>query len=169
LLWIFLINLPSFQSTSAITLLDEVKAKLIEVLPLLNQDIGLLVQDAELISTIFKQIQGQLPRDLKVKMLQVAFIENRQFIVQEDQDRLKERRLQEQLTQDKEKLDSRMANLDNRIEFISSSCPDIISNVDHLKKRRAEFMKELDQIGQDLITEEQKRTDVPGTISSMQE
>jgi translation initiation factor 2B subunit (eIF-2B alpha/beta/delta family) len=102
-------------------------------------------------------------------MLQVAFIENRQFIVQEDQDRLKERRLQEQLTQDKEKLDSRMANLDNRIEFISSSCPDIISNVDHLKKRRAEFMKELDQIGQDLITEEQKRTDVPGTISSMQE
>jgi hypothetical protein len=35
-----------------------------------------LVQDAEPIRTIFKQIQGQLPRDLKAKMLEVAYIEN---------------------------------------------------------------------------------------------
>jgi hypothetical protein len=62
----------------AVILLDEVKAKLIKVLPLLNQDIGQLVQDAEPIRAISKQIQGQLPRDLKAKMLQVAFIENQQ-------------------------------------------------------------------------------------------
>jgi hypothetical protein len=72
-----------------------VKAKLIEVLPLLNQDVGQLVQDAKPIRTIFKQIQGQLPRDLKEKMLQVAFIKNRQLIVQEAQYRLEERRCQE--------------------------------------------------------------------------
>jgi hypothetical protein len=77
----------------SITLPDEVKAKLIEALPLLNQDIGQLVQDAEPIRTIFKQIQNQLPRDLKAKMLQVAFIENWQLIVQEAQDRLEERRV----------------------------------------------------------------------------
>jgi hypothetical protein len=75
-----LIILPSFQSTSAITLPDEVKVKLIEVLPLVNKDIGLL----EPIRTIFKQIQGQLPRDLQA--------ENWQLVVQEDQDRLGERR-----------------------------------------------------------------------------
>jgi archaellum component FlaC len=146
-----------------------VKAKLIEVLPLLNQDIGQLVQDAEPIRTIFKQIQGQLPRDLKAKMLQVAFIENRQLIVQEAQGRLEERRRQEQLTQDREKLDNSMPNLDNRIKFLSSSRPDIISSIDRLKKRRAELMKELDQIGQDLIAEEQKLADLLGTISSKQE
>jgi chromosome segregation ATPase len=146
-----------------------VKAKLIEVLPLLNQDIGQLVQDAEPIRTIFKQIQGQLPRDLKAKMLQVAFIENRQLIVQEAQGRLEERRRQEQLTQDREKLDNSMADLDNRIKFLSSSRPDIISSIDRLKKRRAELMKELDQIGQDLIAEEQKLADLLGTISSKQE
>jgi hypothetical protein len=61
----------------AITLPDEVKAKLIEVLPLLNQGVGQLVQDVEPIRAIFKQIQNQLPRDLKEKMLQVAFIEIR--------------------------------------------------------------------------------------------
>jgi hypothetical protein len=37
---------------------DEVKSKLSEVLSLLNQDIGQLVQDVEPISAIFKQIQG---------------------------------------------------------------------------------------------------------------
>jgi hypothetical protein len=33
---------------------DDVKAKVTEVLPLLNQDIGQLVQDAEPIRVIFK-------------------------------------------------------------------------------------------------------------------
>jgi hypothetical protein len=69
-----------------------VKAKLTEVLSLLNRDIGQLVQDAEPIRAIFKKIQGKLPRDLKAKMLLIAFIENRQLIVMEAQDRLEERR-----------------------------------------------------------------------------
>jgi hypothetical protein len=75
-----------------------VKAKLAEVLPLLNQDIDQLVQDVEPIRVIFKQIQCRLPKDLKAKMLQVAFIENQQLVVQEAQDRLEERKRQEQLT-----------------------------------------------------------------------
>jgi prefoldin subunit 5 len=62
-----------------------------------------------------------------------------------------------------------MADLDNRIEFLSSSRPDIVSNIDRLKKHHADLMKEPDQIGQDLITEEQKLADLPSTISCMQE
>jgi chromosome segregation ATPase len=156
-----------FSGYIAITLPDEVKAKLIDVLPLLNRDVDQLVQDVEPIKAIFKQIQGQLPRDLKAKMLQVAFIENRQLIVQEDQNRLEERRRQEQLTQDREKLDNSMANLDNRIKFLSSSCPDIISSIDRLKKRHAELMKELSQVEQDLKPEEQKLSNLSGTIVAM--
>jgi chromosome segregation ATPase len=152
-----------------IILPNEVKAKLIEVLPLLNQEVSQLVQDVEPITAIFKKIQGQLLRDLKAKMLQVAFIKNQQLIVQEAQDRLEERRLQEQLTQEREKLDSSMANLDNMIEFLSSSRPDIINSADRLKRRRAELMKELNQVDQDLKVEEQKVADLPSTIVSMQE
>jgi hypothetical protein len=162
-----LINLPSFQSTSAITLPNEVKAKLIEVLPLLNQDVSHLLQDAKLIRTIFKHIQNQLPRDLKEKMLQVAFIKNRQLIVHEAQDRLEERRRQEQLTHDRISWIPAWLTFDNRIKFISSSRPDIISSIDCLKKRRAELMKELDLVGQDLSTEEQKLADLPSTIVAM--
>jgi hypothetical protein len=36
-----------------------------------------------------------------------------------------------------------------------------------LKKRRAELMKELDLVGQDLSTEEQKLADLPSTIVAM--
>jgi archaellum component FlaC len=146
-----------------------VKAKLTEVLPLLNQDIDQLVQDAEPIRIIFKQIQGRLSKDLKAKMLQIAFIQNRQLIVQEAQDRLEERKRQEQLTQDREKLDSGMDDLDNRIEFLSFSRADIVSSIERLKKHRAELMKELSQIDQDLNAEEQKPADLPVTITTMQE
>jgi archaellum component FlaC len=60
-----------------------------------------------------------------------------------------------------------LPTFDNRIKFISSSRPDIISSIDRLKKRRAELMKELDLVGQDLSTEEQKLADLPSTIVAM--
>jgi chromosome segregation ATPase len=62
-----------------------------------------------------------------------------------------------------------MADLDNKIKFLSSSRPDIVSSIDRLKKRRNELMKELDQVGLDLSTEEQKLADLPSTIAAMQE
>jgi hypothetical protein len=134
------------QGVSAASLPDDVTTKLIEVLPLLNQDIGQLVKDVELIRTIFKQIQSQLPSDLKAKMLQVAFIENRQLVVQEAQDWLKERKRQEQRTQDRENMERSMADLDTRIEFLTSSRPDIVESIDHLKWGHVELMKKLSQV-----------------------
>jgi hypothetical protein len=60
-----------------------------------------------------------------------------------------------------------MDDLDNRIKFLYSSLPDIVSSIDCLKKRRAELMKELNLVGQDLSTEEQKLADLLGTIAAM--
>jgi chromosome segregation ATPase len=100
-------------------------------------------------------------------MLQVAFNENRQLIVQEAQDRLKESRHQEQLTQDREKLDNNMVDLYNRIELMTSSRSNIVGSID--RWRRAELKKQLDQIGQDLTAEEKKLADLPGTIFIIQE
>jgi hypothetical protein len=76
-------------------------------------------------------------------MLQVAFTENWRLIVQEAQDRLEERQLQEQLSQEREKLDNSTTDIDNRIKFLSSSRPDIVSSIDRLKKCRADLMKNL--------------------------
>jgi hypothetical protein len=65
-------------------------------------------------------------------------------------------------------LDTNLADLDIRIKFLSSSRSDIVNNIDLLKKCRVELMKELDQVGQDLSTEEQKLADLLGTIDVMQ-
>jgi predicted house-cleaning noncanonical NTP pyrophosphatase (MazG superfamily) len=62
-----------------------------------------------------------------------------------------------------------MADLDNRIEFLASSCLDIISSIDRLKKHHAKLMKELSQIDQDLNAEEQKLADLLGIVITMQE
>lgn len=47
-----------------------------------------------------------------------------------------------------------MADLDDRIEFLTSSHSDIVNSIDRLKRRRGELMKELDQVNQDLTSEE---------------
>jgi chromosome segregation ATPase len=102
-------------------------------------------------------------------MLQVAYIENRQLLVQEAQDRLDERKCQEQLTQDRESLDSGIADLGNRIEMLASSRSNIGNSIDCLERRRAELMKVLNQVEQDWAVEEKKLADLPGTIATMQE
>lgn len=64
------------------------------------------MQDAKPIRNILKQIKDQLSRELKAKILKVAFIENRKLQIQEAQDRLEERIRQERLTQDREILNN---------------------------------------------------------------
>jgi hypothetical protein len=61
-----------------------------------------------------------------------------------------------------------MADLDNRIEFLTSSRSDIVNNIDRVKKCRVDLMTELGQVEQDL-TKEQKLADLPGTIGTMRE
>jgi hypothetical protein len=60
---------------------DDVKTKLQDILQLLNQDISLLVQDAEGIRGIFRHLKGQLPANVEVALLPAAFIEGHQFKV----------------------------------------------------------------------------------------
>jgi hypothetical protein len=62
-----------------------------------------------------------------------------------------------------------MADLDNRIEFLTSSRFDIVNNTDCLKRRCAELMKELSQVDHDLAAEEQNITDLLGTIATTRE
>jgi hypothetical protein len=57
----------------------------------------------------------------------------------------------------------------DRIEFLSSSRPDIVGSINRLKKCRANLMKEFNQVDQDLKVEEQKLADLPSAIAVMQE
>ncbi|KAG2565536.1 hypothetical protein PVAP13_7NG115951 [Panicum virgatum] len=147
---------------------DDARAKLRDMLPLLNQDIGQLVQDAEPIRDIFKTIRGHLSRDITEKLIQVAFIENRQLQVLDAQNRLEDRVCQERIFKNREAHDSRVTDLDGRIQLLSTSRADIVSSIDRLKRRRADLMKELQQVGEDLAREEKRLEDLPSTIADME-
>ena len=83
-------------SAESAPLSEEAKAKLQEILQFLNQDIGQLVQDAELIRTILKSPKGILPESLKEALHPTAYIKRHQFSVLKAQKRLSDRLHQEQ-------------------------------------------------------------------------
>lgn len=90
---------------------DGVKAKLQDMLKLLNQDVGLLVQDAEGIWQILNRMQGQLPADIEAALLPSAFIEVHRLDVFQAQQRLSDRAAQAELIQKRESSRSRENNM----------------------------------------------------------
>ena len=65
------------SSAESAALLEDAKARLQEILQLPNQDIGQLVQDADLIRAILKSLKGQLLESLEEALIPTALIESR--------------------------------------------------------------------------------------------
>ena len=147
---------------------DVVRLRLHDLFLLLDQDIDQLVQDAEPIRDIFKQIRGHLPTEVKDKLYLVAFIEGHQPRVEHAQNRLEERARQERLLLSRENFDSQIADLDTRIQILSSSHPDITANVDRLERKRAELLDELRRVDEELSSKKNKLADLPSTIIGME-
>jgi hypothetical protein len=64
---------PSAESAE---LPNDVRLKLQEILPLLDQDVSQLVKDAEPIRAILKSLEGRLPESIEDALVHVAFIES---------------------------------------------------------------------------------------------
>ena len=84
------------SSAESAPLSEETKAKLQEILQLLNQDIGQLVRDAEPIRTILKSLKGILLKPLEEALHPAAYIESHQISVLNAQKRLSDRLHKEQ-------------------------------------------------------------------------
>ena len=84
------------SSAESAPLSKETKAKLQEILQLLNQDIGRLVQDAEPIRVILKSLKGTLSESLEEALHLAAYIESHQISVLNAQKRLSDRLHKEQ-------------------------------------------------------------------------
>ena len=79
------------SSAESVVLLEDIKVKLQDILQLLNQDIGQLVQDAEPIRIILKSLNGILPESLEEALNPVAYIESHQIPLLRAQKRLTDR------------------------------------------------------------------------------
>jgi len=94
------------SSAESAPLFEETKAKLQEVLQLLNQDIGQLVQDAEPIRTILISLKGILSESLKEAPHPAAYIESHQISILKAQKRLSDRLHQEQTIKQRDDMKS---------------------------------------------------------------
>src|SRR6185312_12347854 len=94
------------SSAESDPLSKETKAKLQEILQLLNQDIGQLVQDAEPICIILKSLKGTLSESLEEALHPAAYIESHQISVLKAQKRLSDRLHQEQTIKQRDDLKS---------------------------------------------------------------
>jgi hypothetical protein len=148
---------------------EDTKAKLQEILQLLNQDIGLLVQDAENVRKIFSDLKGQLPTNIEAALLPVAFIEGHQFKVLQAKQHLSDCTLQENLISQREASRFKASNIKTRIETLKNSHPSIVTEIDRLKARRVKLMKELETIETALTVEEEKLGQLPASIDQMEE
>lgn len=100
---------------------DEVKTKLQDILQLLNQDIGLLVQDAKGAKSIFYYLKGQLPADVESALLPAAFVEGHQSKILQAQQRLSEWSSQLELITQREIIRSETINTKARADVLESS------------------------------------------------
>ena len=89
--------------------------------------------------------------------------------MQDAQNWLDDRARQEHIIKQRQAYDSNLAALDDKIQRLNNSRADMISNIDQLKQRRTDLMKELQEVEEELNREEVKLSSLPGVIADFQE
>ena len=132
------------SSAESATLLEYVKAKLQEVLSLLNQDIGQLVRDAKPIREILETLEGQLPDPIEEALILAAYIESHRVQVLKAQKRLADRFQQEQIIEQKDDLKSLVDSIRSEIDSLNQSQAGLKKTKDRLEAKRDFLLQELD-------------------------
>jgi chromosome segregation ATPase len=73
------------------------------------------------------------------------------------------------MAKDKESHVARVEDLRRRIDRLCCSCPTIIGEIDRLKARKADLMKELRLIGDAITVEETKLAELPNAIDGLEQ
>lgn len=101
-------------------------------------------------------------------MLPVTYIEGHQWKVLHAKQRLSDRTLQANLVAQREASRSQAIDVKARIET-EKSLPTIVAEINRLKSKRADLMKELETIKFALAVEEKKLEQLPVSIEQMKE
>ena len=91
----------------------------------MNQDIGQLVRDTELIRIILKSLKGTLPEPLEEALHPAAYIESHQISVLKAQKRLSDRLHQEQAIKQRDDLKNLVETTRGKIASLTQSKADM--------------------------------------------
>ena len=132
------------SSAESAPLSEETKAKLQEILKLLNQDIGQLVQDAKPIRTILKSLKGTLSESLEEALHPAAYIESHHISAFKDQKRLSDRLHQEQTIKQRDDLKNLVETTRRKIVSLTQSKADMEQSKRDLEVKWEHLIKELE-------------------------
>lgn len=141
------------SSAQSAKISDPIKVKLQEILLLLNQDIGQLVQDAEPIRNILKGLRNQLPESVEDALIPAAFIESQQPRISKAQKRLADHSKQERIVKEKEQFMTHAEATRNQIGVLNRCQARIQKSIQDLKVKREILLKELEEVNRAIIEE----------------
>jgi chromosome segregation ATPase len=148
---------------------ENIKTKLREILNLLSQDIGQLVQDAEPIRQSFKALQNQIPESVEEALIPAAFIESHQFEVLKAKKRLADRSKQEQVSQETEKLKAQADKIKEQIGVLNRSQEDLEEGIRKMKAKCEALLKEVREIDQAIASDEALLKPIPASIQKLED
>jgi len=162
------LSTETVSSAESVPLSEETKAKLQEILQLLNQDIGQLVQDAEPICIILKSLKGTLSESLEEALHPAAYIESHQISVFKAQKHLSDRLHQEQTIKQRDDLKNLVETTRGKIVSLTQSKVDIEQSKRDLEAKRERLIKELEQVNQEIADVDNKLSQLPTALQQLE-
>ena len=156
------------SSAESVPLSEETKAKLQEILQLLNQDIGQLVRDAEPICTILKSLKGILLEPLEEALHPAAYIESHQISVLKAQKCLSDRLHQEQAIKQRDGLKNLVETTCRKIASLTQSKADMEQSKRYLEIKRGRLIKELEQVNQEIAIVDNRLSQLPSALQQLE-
>ena len=146
----------AMSSAESAPLSEETKAKLHEILQLLNQAIGQLVQDAKPIRVILKSLKGILPESLEEALHPAAYIESYQISILKAQKRLSDQLYQDQTIKQRDDLKNLVETTRGKIASLTQSKADMEQSKRDLEVKWESLIKELEQVNQEIADVDNK-------------
>jgi len=147
---------------------EDIKAKLQEILQLLNQDIGQLVQDAEPIRIILKSLKGSLPESLEEALNPAAYIKSHQIPVLRAQKHLSDQLHQEQMIKQRDDLKSFAEETRGKVVSLTQSKAEMEQSKRDLEAKRERLAKELEQVDQEIADVNNKLSQLPSALQQLE-
>jgi chromosome segregation ATPase len=147
----------------------EIRAKLEELSALLHQDTAQRVDDSDPAKALFKTLRGKIPADAEEILFQAAHLESRQLQYQRAAQRLADRAVHAQLSEEMMKVKLLADEKHKSIGILTSSEDVLKQKISDLSARREVLLEELKQVEDALSQAHQGESQLPETIKLLKQ
>jgi len=149
--------------------LAEIRAKLEDLLALLQQDTAQLVDDSDPAKALFNALRGQISADAEEVLFQAAHLESRQLQYQKATQRLADRATHAQLSEEVMQVKRLADEKHKSIGILQSSRDELKQKISDLLAKREAPLVELKQVEEALSQAQQEESQLLEMIKTLQQ